>query len=118
MRIIRIVALSAVIAISSIFAPLAGAHDKKQSRPSWLPKIWWAIGMCETGLNWKHHTSSYQGAFGFYYGSWDAFRPKNYPSEAYNATPQQQLYVAQRIYARYGFTGWGCYTHGGYRYWL
>lgn len=87
-------------------------------RPPWLPKIWWAIGMCETGLDYRHNSGAYQGAYGFYRGSWDAFKPAGYPAEAYQATPRQQLTVARRIYARYGLTGWGCYTHGGYRYWI
>ena len=90
----------------------------QKPRPRWLPRIWWAIGMCETGLNWRHHSSSYQGAFGFYSGSWDQFKPAGYPAEAYEATPWQQYQVALRIWRRYGFSGWGCYTGGGYRYWL
>lgn len=83
---------------------------------AWLPPVWRAIGMCETQLNWQHNSGTYQGAFGFATGSWDAFRPPGYPSEAYLASPWQQYQVALRIYARYGFSGWGCWTHGGYRY--
>jgi hypothetical protein len=74
--------------------------------------------MCETHLNWRHNSGTYQGAFGFYYGSWDAFKPKGAPSAAYLATPRQQYRAALNIYRRYGFSGWGCYTHGGYRYWM
>lgn len=74
--------------------------------------------MCETRLNWRHHTSDYQGAFGFYSGSWDRFRLPYMPSEAYDATARDQYKVALRIYARYRWTGWGCWTHGGYRYWM
>lgn len=85
---------------------------------AWLPPVWRAIGMCETQLNWQHNSGTYQGAFGFYHGSWDAFRPPGYPSEAYLASPWQQYQVALRIHARYGFTGWGCWTNGGYRYHL
>jgi hypothetical protein len=84
----------------------------------WMPEVWRAIIQCETQSNFQHNSGTYQGAFGFYHGSWDAFRPKGYPSEAYLATPWQQYRVALRIYARYRFTGWGCYTHGGYRYWM
>ena len=75
----------------------------------------WAVALCETGGNWRHHTRDYQGAYGFYKGSWDAFRPARFPSEAYNASPRQQTVVMRRIRARYGWTGWGCVTHGGYR---
>ena len=85
------------------------------ARPSFLTQMEWAVALCETGGNWQHHTTDYQGAFGFYRGSWDAFRPAGYPSEAYNATPWQQTVVMRRIRARYGWSGWGCVTGGGYR---
>lgn len=85
----------------------------------WLPDKWQRIGACETGYGrrpgkWRWNSGLYQGAFGFYHGSWDAFRryadPKAgpYPAEAYLATPRQQYEVALAIWRRYGFSGWGC----------
>lgn len=88
----------------------------------WMPAVWQRIAHCEGGTrppadpNWKHNSGTYQGAMGFYHGSWDAFRPKGYPSEAYLATPWQQYRVALRIHNRYGFTGWGCYKSSWVRY--
>lgn len=76
-----------------------------------LPARWFHITTCESGSNppnWKHNSGTYQGAFGFHYTSWDNFNTFGYPSEAYLATPEQQYRVALAIYARYGFTGWGC----------
>lgn len=87
-------------------------------RPRWLTPMEWAVGMCESQLNWQHNSGTYQGAFGFYYGSWDQFKPAGYPADAYQATPWQQTVVMRRIRARYGWSGWGCVTHGGYRYWI
>lgn len=86
---------------------------------SWLPDKWQRIGACETGYgripgDWRWNSGTYQGAFGFYHGSWDAFRgqadPKAgpYPSEAYLATPRQQYEVALAIWRVFGFSGWGC----------
>jgi hypothetical protein len=85
----------------------------------WLPDKWQRVGACETGYGrrpgqWTWNSGTYQGAFGFYHGSWDAFVPYAdpkagpYPSEAYLATPRQQYEVALAIYRRYGFSGWGC----------
>jgi transglycosylase-like protein len=109
--------LLAAILLLSLTATAIAWNAKP--RPPWLPKVWWAIGMCETGLNYQHNTGTYQGAYGFYHGSWDAFRPSNYPSEAYNATPRQQLEVARAIWRRYGFTGWGCKPGSpGHNYWI
>lgn len=77
-----------------------------------------AVAMCETGINWSHRTSDYEGAYGFYRGSWDAFKPAGYPDAASDATPWQQTVVMRRIRDRYGWSGWGCVTHGGYLHWL
>lgn len=80
----------------------------------WLPQKWYRIGVCETGLNWRHSNSSYEGAFGFALQSWDSFVPRAdpkagpYPANAYLATPRQQYEVALAIYRAYGFSGWGC----------
>ncbi len=103
---ITLIAVTALLIVTTALAAV---------RPPFVTRMEWAIALCETGGNWKHHTRDYQGAYGFYKGSWDAFRPSGYPSEAYNATPWQQTVVMRRIRARYGWTGWGCYTHGGYR---
>lgn len=85
----------------------------------WMPAKWQRVGACETGYGkrpgrFDWNSGTYQGAFGFYHGSWDAFvgsaDPKAgpYPSEAYLATPRQQYEVALAIHRRYGFSGWGC----------
>jgi hypothetical protein len=94
-------------------------HHYHYAWRDWLPDKWARIGACETGYgrrpgNWRWNSGTYQGAFGFYHGSWDAFRvradPKAgpYPSEAYLATPRQQYEVALAIWRAYGFSGWGC----------
>lgn len=106
-----------LIIVFLVFVSHASAWSSKP-RPKWMTPVEWAVGMCETGLNWRHNSGTYQGAYGFYYGSWDQFKPSGYPAEAYQATPWQQTVVARRIRARYGWSGWGCYTHGGYRYWM
>lgn len=80
----------------------------------WLPAKWQRIGACETGYgkrpgDWQWNSGTYQGAFGFYHGSWDQFKPVSWwPREAYLATPWQQYQTALAIHRRYGFSGWGC----------
>lgn len=90
--------------------PIAqAAQDWQWQYRKWMPPVWQRLARCETGLNWRHNSGTYEGAFGFYKGSWDQFRYAGYPSSADRATPWQQYRVALRIHARYGFTGWGCY---------
>jgi hypothetical protein len=80
---------------------------------SWLPDKWARIGACETGYGrrpgrWDWNSGTYQGAFGFYYGTWDAYKPAGAPSEAYLATPRQQYLAALNVYAAHGYGAWGC----------
>lgn len=84
------------------------SHAQQMNWRAWLPDKWRRIAVCETGLNWRHHNSSYQGAFGFATSSWDQFKPRGYPADADQATPWQQYQVALAIYRRYGLSGWGC----------
>ena len=79
----------------------------------WLPMKWQRIGACETGYGkrpgrWDWNSGMYQGAFGFYYGTWDQYKPKGAPSEAYLATPRQQYQCALNVYAAHGYGAWGC----------
>lgn len=69
---------------------------------------WLNIARCETGIRWDWNSGTYQGGLGFYRGSWDQFRPAGYPTEAYLATPLQQMWVGELIFQRYGLSGWGC----------
>ena len=84
------------------------------ARPAWLPKLYWAVGMCETQLDWRHNNSSYEGAFGFSKLAWREYRYPGYPSHAYMASPWEQYRVIRRI----GLGGNGCYLHGGYLVWM
>jgi hypothetical protein len=103
-----------VIALVLGFCPAqarSANHDRhwyQWAWQDWLPAKWQRIARCETGINWRWNSGTYQGAFGFYYGTWDNFRPSRYPSEAYLANPRQQYTVALRVYARYGYGAWGC----------
>lgn len=77
-----------------------------------------AIILCETGMNWKHHSvgrNEYEGAPGFLHSTWVAFKPKGAPAHAYQATPDQQILAMRNLHARYGYSGWGCWTHNGYK---
>lgn len=86
-------------------------------RPAWLPRFWFAVSLCETGGNWHHATRDYVSAFGIYRGAWHDYRPAWVPARPEDATPREQYAVALAI-AAHGTGGWGCVSHGGYRYWL
>lgn len=79
----------------------------------WLPDKWQRIGACETGYGkrpgqWTWNSGIYQGAFGFYHGTWDQYKPAGAPSEAYLATPRQQYQAAENVKNAVGYGAWGC----------
>ena len=96
------VAILAVPATAAPRPPLPANHD-----------LWLKVGRCEQpgkgygGIRWNHPGPRYQGGLGFYYRSWDAYKPKGYPANAGDATWRQQMVVANRLWKRAGW-GWGC----------
>lgn len=73
---------------------------------------WDGIARCETGGNWSMRGSSFSGGLGFYNGTWSSFGGREFASNAGLATREQQIVVAERVYARYGLSGWGCRAYG------
>lgn len=98
-------------ALAAALALAGGASAAQKSRPGWLPEVWWRIAVCETRANWRHDSGRYEGAFGFYEGTWDTYRLPGYPRDAYLATPRQQYAVARRVAAKHTLNAWGCYRN-------
>lgn len=82
-----------------------------------LPKrhaLWVRIGRCEQpgrgykGVRWNHPGPAYQGGLGFAASTWRAFKHSYMPANAGDASWRMQMQVANRLYARYGTTPWGC----------
>jgi len=69
---------------------------------------WDEIARCETGGNWAMVGKTYSGGLGIYNGTWNAFGGQQFASNPGLATREQQIIVAERIRARYGFGAWGC----------
>ena len=102
--------LSVLIAINLLL--FAAKTWAKNGLPKWYyGSVYQRIARCETGERWTWNSGAYQGAFGFWYGTWDAYKPRGYPREAYQATPVQQLRVAVIVAHRVGFGAWGCYKN-------
>jgi len=78
-------------------------HARRLARPN---TVWDRLARCETGGNWRHHNSTYQGGLGFYRGSWDAYRPRRFPRDAHLASREQQIVVGKRIVADVGWGAW------------
>lgn len=85
-------------------AVYAQALNEQRARDA----VWDRLAQCETGGNWSMHGSSFSGGLGFYNGTWSAFGGREFAPNAGLATREQQIIVAMRVRARYGYTGWGC----------
>jgi len=89
--------------------------------PADRAEYWAAMGRCEQpgdgwgGVRWDEHGPTYQGGLGFWHGTWDNWRPEDYPDNAGDATPEQQMIVADRVYDDVGASAWGCSRTVGYR---
>lgn len=65
-------------------------------------------GSGEHGVLWTVRGPRYEGGMGFFHATWDGWRPKHYPGNAGDATPQQQVLVADAVRDSVGISAWGC----------
>jgi hypothetical protein len=84
-----------------------------------LEQFWVDIADCETGSDWTN-PGRYSGGLGIFIGSWDGWGGREFAPTPAEASPGQQITVANRIstqgwtrpdgkYVRpVGFGGWGC----------
>lgn len=98
-------------------------YQNGSGRPPWMPKIWFAIAACEQpygkyGVEWSAYSNGYEGGFGFAHSSWRGYKPKHAHSIAGKASTWEQYQAALNIYREFRFTGWGCWSGGGYKYHL
>lgn len=73
---------------------------------------WDGIARCETGGNWSMQGSSFSGGLGFANTTWRGFGGGEFAANAGQASRAEQIVVAERVYARYGLSGWGCRRAG------
>ena len=74
---------------------------------AWRSSVWQRLAECESHGTWDYNgPSGFDGGLQFHPGTWDAYRPDDYPGYAYLATPQQQVVVARRVRAAEGWGAW------------
>ena len=73
--------------------------------------VWYSLAQCESGGNWAISSGSYEGGLQFSNGTWLAFGGGAYAQHAYQASPEAQIAIAEKVLASAGgrFTDWpGC----------
>lgn len=67
---------------------------------------WDAVAQCESGGNWHINTGRYDGGLQFLPSTWLANGGGEFAPAANLATREQQITVAERLYARAGMAPW------------
>ncbi len=71
--------------------------------------MWDRIAKCESGGNWHINTGNgYYGGLQFSYSTWLAYGGADFAQRADLASREQQITVANRLYAARGLQPWGC----------
>lgn len=90
-------------------------------------EIWRDLADCESGdwyrgvpmddsRRWDSTAGFFEGGLQFHPGTWDGFRDEDMPDQAYDATPIQQMVVAERVLEAQGWKAWPvCSRKLGYR---
>jgi uncharacterized protein YabE (DUF348 family) len=71
--------------------------------------MWDKVAKCESGGNWHINTGNgYYGGLQFAQGTWIGHGGAQFAARADLASREQQITVANRIYATSGLSQWGC----------
>lgn len=74
---------------------------------------WIGTARCESSLNWSIHTGSFEGGLQFTPSTWLAYGGAQYAQHAYQATPAQQIAIAEKVLASQGPRAWPtCFRAG------
>lgn len=80
--------------------------------PAPIASHWVELAECESHGEWDYGPHSnwgshlFEGGLQFHPDTWDGFKPDGYPDAAYQATPQQQVNVAERVQEAQGWRAW------------
>jgi hypothetical protein len=102
-------------AMASIPAPPPAASPTSPPAPATAPPAggsssgvnWSAIADCESGGNWSANTGNgFYGGLQFTEETWQAYGGGQYAATADQATPSEQIAVAERVLAGQGIGAW------------
>ncbi len=79
--------------------------------------VWDTIARCESSGNWSMNSGNgYSGGLQFHPGTWRSAGGTAYAPYAYQATPAQQIEIAERVLASQGWGAWpACSRRAGLR---
>lgn len=96
----------------AVAATIARGTKPKATAPAVAEgSVWDTIAMCESTGNWAINTGNgFSGGLQFTDSTWQAFGGGAYAPQAWQATREQQIDVAQRVQAAQGWGAWPACT--------
>jgi hypothetical protein len=71
--------------------------------------VWDSVASCESGGNWHINTGNgYYGGLQFTQSTWETYGGTAYAARADLATKDQQIAIAEKVYAARGLQPWAC----------
>lgn len=106
--------MTAVALIAGIFFGTLGVpHPDPHPAPYIVPEPWTSLAECESHGQWDYDprtadwgTRIYWGGLQFLDSTYLAFKDDDHPRYASEATPAQQVAVAERVLAAQGWQAW------------
>lgn len=93
--------------IRELRQPKAKPATRSTSISYVVPYPWSAVAECESDSTWGYNGSSgFDGGLQFHPGTWSGYKLAGYPAFAYQASPYQQVQVAERVLADQGWGAW------------
>lgn len=88
--------------------PSADPHASTTAKaPSLNGGVWGQLAHCEATDDWTANTGNgFEGGLQFDHGTWVTYGGLAFAEHAYNATPAQQIIIAERVLARQGWLAW------------
>ena len=84
---------------------MSPARAEASFKPTFVPARDWAVAVCETQGNWQHRAGRFEGAWGWFHGTWFRDRVSGSPRHAYAASPWQQYRTYLRSLERGRYFG-------------
>ena len=83
-------------------------EEEERRRQEERRAMWYRLAQCEANGNWRNISRNglYYGGLQFHLQTWNSHRPSSYPSNPINATPDQQIFVAERVLVSQGWRAW------------
>lgn len=68
--------------------------------------VWTRLAQCESSGRWHRNDGTYSGGLQFHPDTWLAYGGAQYAQSAHQATPAEQIVIAQKVQASQGWDAW------------